>query len=239
MPIVSAVTTAPSTPLTAEQILRRMPNSSADELQGIYRDLNTAYQALRRFENGQVIRLLDKEAAKALKPTLDLLKQILLPLESTIVPRREQEAQQHNNQQAIESVLRKAFPALVQSSESKPSCEALLQAARWLLIAESDLYFSWLVPPSGHQDFFEQEPPRLLRFLTRYVVEATEDHPDTAEKPAIEVVIKQLKKTLSRPLNTTETALFKKIQEELAVELSNNVVRLKPNGTSVKQGEMQ
>jgi len=233
MAILSAVPELTPAKLTAEQILTRMPNSSADELQGIHAQLHTACQCLQRIEGGQLLRLLGDEAMVSIQQTQDWLRQALPPLAQAISARLHQQSEQNTVQQT----LCQAFAALTQVHPNPPNREALLQAARWMLIAETELHFSWLLTPAGHLDFFEQEQPRLLRFLTQYVLETIEQNSDYPFMQVMEVAIKQLREILSRPLNKTETAVFKRIQEELAVELSENVVRLNTTRKPIKQGE--
>jgi len=237
MAILSAVPESAPAKLTAEQILTRMPSSSADELQAIHGELYSACQRLQRIEGGQLLRLLGDEAIASLKHTQSLLRQALPPLAKAISVRIHQQSEQNTVQQALCQV----FAALTQvhHGQPKPDHQALLQVMRWMLIAETDLHFSWLLTPAGNLDFFEQEQPRLLRFLTRYVLETIEQNCDYPFLQVMEVTIKQLREILSRPLNTTETAVFKCIQEKLAVELSVNVVRLNFKEKSIKQGENQ
>jgi len=231
MDTLSALPALTSAQLTAEQILMRMPNSSADELQGIHKDWSSTYQALLRLSQGQLIRLLPEEARRALDKTLALLRHTIIPLSNAIPLRREQQVWQLNGQQLIQSALTKAFPALAEFNRTKPNHPALLQVARWMLIAKTDWYFSWLLTPSGNLEFFEQEQPRLLHFLTQYIAESIEQEPAFLQKQVMEIIIKELIDQLSRPLNQTETVTFKRIQEELSVQLSTNVVRLNPKGT--------
>jgi len=237
MAALSAVPKLASVKLTAEQILERMPNSHADELQGIHKEWHLTYQALLRLSQGQLIRLLPKEARRPLDETLALLRHMIVPLSNAIPLRREQQVWQLNGQQLILRALTKAFPALAEFNRTKPNHQTLLQVARWMLIAKTDLYFSWLLTPCGNLDFFEQEQPRLLHFLKKYIAECIEQDPLFLQKQVMQIIIKKLLDQLSRPLKKTEIVVFKRIQEELAVELSNNVVRLNTTRKQVKQGE--
>jgi len=237
MAILSAVPELTPAKLTAEQILERMPNSRADELQGIHKEWSSTYQALLRLSQGQLIRLLPKEARRPLDETLALLWHMIVPLSNAIPLRLEQQVWQLNSQQLIQRALTKAFPALAEFNRTKPNHQTLLQVARWMLIAKTDLYFSWLLTPSGNLDFFEQEQPRLLHFLKKHIAECIEQDPPFLQKQVMQVIIKKLLDQLSRPLNKTETVVFKRIQEELAVELSANIVLLNPKGKSTQQGE--
>jgi len=233
MAILSAVSELTPAQLTAEQILTRMPNSSADELQSIHGELYTACQCLQRIEGGQLLRLLGDEAIASIQQTQDWLRQALPSLAKAISVRLHQQSGQNTVQQRLSQ----AFGALAQVHPSNPNREALLQVARWMLIAETELHFSWLLTPAGNLDFFEQEQPRLLRYLTQYVLETIEQNSDYPFIQVMEVAIKQLREILSRPLNKTEAVAFKRIQEELAVELSDNVVRLNTTRKPTQQGE--
>jgi len=233
MAILSLVSTPTTTKLSAQQILQRMPASRADELQAIHSELYAACQMLQRIEGGQLIRLLGDEANDSLRQTLKHLREVLPTLAEAITARIAQESSHHTIQHALQH----AFAALSEVDAAKPNREALLQVARWMLIAETELHFSWLLTPAGNLDFFEQEQPRLLRYLTQYVLETMEQNSDYPFIQVMEIAIKQLREILSRPLNKTETAVFKRIQEELVVELSTNVVRLNPKGKSTQQGE--
>jgi len=233
MAVSFAVPTPTTSKLTTEQILECMPHSSANELQGIHKELYSAYQALSSIGNGQLIRLLSEEARRPFNDTLALLRHAMPALEKAIAPRREQEAKQQLQTEVIEQALTQAFPELAATTPANPA--ALLQVIRWMLIAKTEMYFSCLLTMNGHLDFFEQEQTRFLYFLSGYIFESClyDDKPLQTIKPSIA----QTKKRLSRPLNKTETAVFKCIQEELAVELSNNVVRLNSTRKPVKQGE--
>jgi len=239
MAALSAVATPTTVKLTAEQILERMPNSSADELHAIYSELFTAYQCLQRIAGGQLLRLLGEEVTAPLDKTAAMFRAVMSPLARAAYARSQQQSAQNTVQQA----LCQAFPtlALIQTStdKAKPASETLLKIAHWILIAETELHFSWLLTPTGNLDFFEQEQPRLLRFLTQYVLETIEQNSDYPFIQVMEVAIKQLREILSRPLNKAETVVFKRIQEELTVELSDNVVRLNTTRKQIKQGENQ
>jgi len=233
MATLSAVPTSTAGGLTAEQILMRMPNSSADELQAIHGQLYNACQDLQRIEGGQLVRLLGDDAMACLKQTLERLRQTLPPLAKAISVRAHQQSARH----CVKQTLCQTFGALTPIQPNPQSREALLHLARWMLIAETDLHFSWLLTPKGYLDFFEQEQPRLLRFLTQYVLETLEQHSDYSFNQGMAVAIEQLREILSRPLNKTEIAVYKRLQEELSVELSNNVVRLNTRRKPIKQGE--
>jgi len=233
MATLSIVSASIRAKLSAQQILQSMPASRADELQAIHSELYATCQRLQRIEGGQLIRLLGDEANNSLRQTLKHLREVLPTLAEAITARIAQESSHHTIQHALQH----AFAALSEVDAAKPNREVLLQVARWILIAETDLYFSWLLTPTGNLDFFEQEQPRLLRFLTQYVLETIEQNTDYPFIQVMEVAIKQLQEILSRPLNKTETSVFKHIQEELSVELSANVVRLNPKGKSTQQGE--